>query len=347
MVKKEPFGCAGASPVSRYTLTDGTGASASLLDYGATVQAITVPDRDGAPTDVALGYDTLPEYAAGDQYFGATVGRVANRIAGARFVLNGKEYRLPVNEGTLCSHGGLSGFDRKVWNAESAGENAVSFSRLSPDGEEGFPGGLFVRVTFSLREGALRIAYEAVSSGDTIVNLTNHTYFNLAGQGCGDVCGQTLRIDAERITRIGPDIVPTGEFAPVAGGPLDFRTAKPIGRDIGARAEQMDAAGGYDHNFVLSPRCAGLALPFAEAYCPETGIRMTCFTDQPGVQLYTPKDLGGMRGKRGAVYGVRAAFCLETQHFADAVHHPDFPTVVLRAGEAFRSATEYRFRAEK
>lgn len=331
--------------VLRYTLTNASGASASLLDYGAIWQTMFVPNRKGELVDVVLGYDTIEEYQEHTMYLGATIGRVANRIKNARFSLNGKEYHLAANLGGNCLHGGNIGFDKKIWKAETE-EDSVVFSLTSPDGDESFPGELSVVVIYSLSaDNALSIRYLIHSDADTIQNMTNHAYFNLAGQGIGSVLDQTLRIDADRFTRIDETTVPTGEIASVIGTALDFTSPKPIGRDIDAKTERMDLAGGFDHNFVLNHKKGGLEL-IATAVDPKGGVAMDTYTDQPGVQLFTPTDFSHMTGKGGIRYGVRPAFCLETQHFANAMEHPHFPSIVLRAGEVFSSETVYLFRKE-
>ena len=325
-----------------YTITNQSGARASFLTYGAAWQSMLVPDLGGKLRDVVLGYDTLEEYRTHKNYFGAIVGRVANRISNARFTLNGKEYLLFANNNKACLHGGKEGFDKKNWRAVADGDSIV-FSLLSPDGDQNFPGSLSVMVTYTLSEdNALSIRYLASTDADTIVSLTNHAYFNLAGQGEGTVLGQTLMIDADRFTCIDREIVPTGVIEPVEGSPLDFTTAKPIGRDIESRLENMDAARGYDHNFVLNHKNGGLELA-CRAEDPQGGVVMETYTDQPGVQLFTAYDFEGRPGKNGKTYGFRPSFCLETQRFADAMAHPDFPSIVLHAGEIFASETVYRF----
>jgi len=335
----------GGETVKRCTITNEKGASASFLTYGATWQEMKTPRRDGTLTDVVLGYDTLEEYLRGGAYLGATVGRVANRIRGGRFTLGGREYVITPAGDPDCCHSGASGFDKRNWKLQYDDESAT-FSLFSPDGDGGFPGNLSVEVTFALRDdGALSIRYLAVSDQDTLLNLTNHAYFNLRGQGNGNVLGETLSICSGSFTRVGPDIVPTGDIVPVEGTPLDFRAEKPIGQDIESRSESMDAARGYDHNFVLDRSVDGVEF-FARAWDPEGGVQLEAYTDQPGVQLYTPYSLGGMRGKGGAVYGDHPAFCLETQHFADAVNHLNFPSIVLPAGDIFTSETIYRFTAK-
>lgn len=331
--------------VLRYTITNQRGVSASLLNYGATWQTMFVPNRKGELVDVVLGYDTVEEYQKNFMYLGCTVGRVANRIRNARFTLGGVEYKLNANMGDSCLHGGNIGFDKKIWQAQIDGDS-VLFSLTSPDGDEGFPGTLSAVVIYTLdEENALSIQYMLNSDQETIQNMTNHAYFNLAGQQA-TVLEQTLWIDADTFTRIDETTVPTGEIAPVLGTPLDFTIAKPIGRDIDARVEHIDTAGGFDHNFVLNHKKGGVE-QIATAIDPVGGVAMDVFTDQPGVQLFTPSDFSYMTGKGGVKYGPRPAFCLETQHFADAMNHPHFPSIVLRAGEVFSSETIYRFRVEK
>lgn len=331
--------------VIRYTITNKNGASASFLNYGATWQTMFVPNRKGELVDVVLGYDTVEEYQKNFMYLGCTVGRVANRIKDARFTLNGTEYKLAVNNGDACLHGGNVGFDKKIWQAQIDGD-AVFFSLTSPDGDEGFPGTLSVVVIYTLDdENALSIRYLLNSDADTIQNMTNHAYFNLAGQQ-SSVLDQTLWINASRTTRIDKDVLPTGEIVPVRGTPLDFTKAKPIGRDIKGKGEMVDVIGGYDHNFVIDRKGSEVE-KIATAIDLVGGIAMDVYTDQPGVQLFTPPDFTYMTGKNGVQYGIYPAFCLETQHFADAMNHPEFPSIVLHAGEVFSSETVYHFRVEK
>lgn len=340
-IGRMPFGEA----VIRYTITNKNGASASFLNYGATWQTMFVPNRKGELVDVVLGYDTVEEYQKNFMYLGCTVGRVANRIKDAHFTLNGTEYKLAVNNGDACLHGGNVGFDKKIWQAQIDGD-AVFFSLTSPDGDEGFPGTLSVVVIYTLDdENALSIRYLLNSDADTIQNMTNHAYFNLAGQQ-STVLDQTLWINASRTTRIDKDVLPTGEIVPVRGTPLDFTKAKPIGRDIKGKGEMVDVIGGYDHNFVIDRKGSDVE-KIATAIDPVGGIAMDVYTDQPGVQLFTPPDFTYMTGKGGVQYGIYPAYCLETQHFADAMNHPEFPSIVLHAGEVFSSETVYHFRVEK
>lgn len=342
-VTKAPFGrMPDGEEIFVYTITNASGASCSLLDYGATWRSMLVPNRSGVLTDVVLGFETLEEYRNQEWYVGATIGRVANRIGGARFTLNGEEYPLFANDSGNCSHGGNIGFDKRRWKA-AVEEQTVVFSRFSPDGEEGFPGNLSAMVAYTLTEdNALSIRYFAVSDRDTLCSLTNHAYFNLAGQGSDSVLDQTLFIDADRFTCIDPTILPTGEIKFVEGTPLDFRAEKPIGRDVASHEFLMDAALGYDHNFVLNHPQGGLEC-VARAFDPTGGIKLDVLTDQPGIQLFTPYDMCGLSGKGGAVYHGRAGFCLETQHFANAMRNPHFPSIVLKAGDLYTTETVFRF----
>ena len=323
--------------VKAFTLVNDAGASVTLLDYGATVQALLVPNQAGGFTDVVLGYDSVAEYESGTAYLGATVGRFANRLGGAGFSLNGQEYRLAKNNGDNCLHGGLRGFDSFVWQAEIVDDYALRFFRCSPDGEEGFPGNLEVSVTFRLTQlgCALRIEYDAVSDRDTLVNLTNHSYFDLSG--CGKAMEQLLTINADRYLELGEGTLPTGQASLVCCTPFDFRAPKPVGRDLDADEEQLRLGGGYDHNFCLSGQFA------AELSSGVTGIGMRVFTDMPGMQLYTANFLGDQAGKGGRMMHDRCAVALETQLWPDAMNHWGFPSPVLRAGTRLHSVTCYDF----
>jgi aldose 1-epimerase len=334
------------TPVRRFVLQNGR-LTVKAISYGAIVTEIHAPDRHGRATDVVLGFDDLDGYLARHPYFGATVGRVANRIAGGRFTLDGKDYTLAVNNGPNALHGGLKGFDKVVWDAEEvSGPDGpgVQFGYVSPDGEEGYPGNLGVRVRFALTDDdALRIDYEATTDAATPVNLTNHSYFNLAGPASGTIVGHELEIAADRYTPVDDALIPTGEIAPVRGTPLDFTTSTAIG----ARIEQLAGdPGGYDHNYVL--RSHGEAPAFAARVRePSSGRVLEVFTTEPGLQFYTGNYLNGaFVGKGGIAYNKRQAFCLEAQHFPDSVHHPDFPTTILRPGATYRQTTIYRFSAE-
>lgn len=322
-------------PVIAYRLENACGASVTLLDYGATVQALLVPNAHGGFTDVVLGYDSAAEYQENNGHFGAAIGRHGNRIGGAAFSLNGKEYRLAANNGRNHLHGGTRGFDKYLWQAV-CGEDFVRFSRLSPDGEENYPGNLSVSVTYYLTEAnALRIVYDADTDADTIVNLTNHSYFNL--DGGGSAMDTLLMINADRFTELGEGTLPTGRILPVEGTPFDFRRFKSIGRDLGKTDEQLSLGGGYDHNFVLS------GLHAACAKSARSGIQMDVYTDMPGVQLYSANGLSPRKGKGGAALAQRFAFCLETQLFPNAMNCYAFPSPILRPAQHLHSETDYAF----
>ena len=336
-ISKRAFGalCDG-TPVSCWTLTNENGLTAEILDYGVIIRSIIVPDKDGNPVDVALGYDTLEEYVSDDCYLGATIGRVANRIKGASFQINGKTYELYANNGANHLHGGKRGFNGYVWDSEQK-DNAVAFSRKSADGEEGYPGNLNICVTIGWEGNSLVIRYDAVSDQDTVVNFTNHSYFNLNGAGNGNVNQHVMEIKADQYTLNAEDCVPTGEIVPVDGSAMDFRTPKTIGRDADKDEPCVKYFDGYDSNFVISGH------PVAKTVGDQTGITMVTDTDQPGIQLYTANDMADVKGKSGKLYGIRSAFCLETQHYPDSIHHPQWPSCILRAGETFHSFTSYTF----
>ncbi len=343
-VTVQPFGFTRAGEeVKAYTIVNEIGASCTLLDYGATVQALNVPNKNGGFTDVVLGYDTVAEYEDGNFFLGATIGRFANRIGGARFELGGRTYELADNDGGNCLHGGRKGFDRHVWQATYTEDDfAVRFSRKSPDGEEGFPGNMDVAVTFRLsRTGcALGIEYEAVCDADTIVNLTNHSYFDLSG--CGEAMDQLLWINADRYLELGAGTRPSGVIGVVSGTPFDFTVPKPVGRDLNADSEQLRLGGGYDHNYCLNNRYDA-----ASVSSSATGIRMLVSTDLPGMQLYSGNFLTDARGKGGSMIRYRGAICLETQLWPDATNHWGFPSAILRKGEKLASTTSYIFSVDQ
>jgi aldose 1-epimerase len=333
-----------------FVASNPAGMRAKWVSYGASLAELHVPDREGQFADVVLGFDDEARYRTADnQHFGATTGRFANRIAGGRFTLDGREYQLACNNGPNHLHGGPQrGLGLVDWLGEAfqgplgAG---VRFQYLSPDGEEGYPGNLDITVTYTLTLlGALRIEYVAQTDKPTILNLTNHSYFNLAGQGAPSVLDHQLWIDADRYTPKDPHDIPTGEIADVAGTPLDFRQPRLIGERI-AELGDTQPKDGYDHNFVLNGPAAALRLA-AEAYHPPTGRKLRVHTDQPGVQLYGGNMLRGQTGKRGAVYPRRSALCLETQHFPDSPNKPHFPSVVLRPGETYWHTCVYEFSVE-
>lgn len=330
------------TPVEEYTLSHG-GFTCKILTYGGALRSLTVPDRAGAAVDVLLGFDTPEDYREQDKYLGALIGRYANRIGNAEFAMGGKVFSLAANDGKNHLHGGNAGFDKRVWTVESACEERLVLSLDSPDGEEGYPGNLHIQVTYLLTGDGLRIEYEAVCDQDTLCNLTNHAYFNLSGHGSGTVEEQEIQIFADYFTPTDPRSIPTGEIAPVDGTPMDLRVCVPIGRGINADFDQLVRAGGYDHNWVIRGT-AGVLRPAAVAYAPDTGIVMETLTTQPGIQFYSGNYLDGCpAGKDGARYAKRSAFCLETQCYPDAPHHPNFPSALLRAGERYHHTTCYRF----
>ncbi len=331
------------SDVKIHTLTNRKGMVAKITEFGAILTEVWVPDRAGQLTNVVLGFDNLPQYLKGHPFFGATTGRVANRIAKGKFTLDGKDYTLAVNNGPNHLHGGLKGFDKKLWKSRALPETdqsvAVEFNYTSPDGEEGYPGTLVVKVTYTLTDdNELRIDYEATTDKATIVNLTNHSYFNLGGSG--SILDHVLQINADRYTATDSGLIPTGELAPVKGTGLDFTQPRRIGDRIG---DYESLAKGYDHNFVLNHGGGKLGLA-ARVREPKSGRVMEVSTTEPGVQLYTANHLDAKTtGVGGVKYGQHQAFCLETQHFPDSINQPAFPSVVLRPGQTFKSATVHKF----
>jgi len=347
-VEKQPFGkTADGTPVDLYTLTNSKGVRVAITNYGGIVVSLFTPDRNGNPGDIVLGFERLEDYLKGHPYFGAIIGRYGNRIAKGRFTLDGVEYKLAQNNGENHLHGGLVGFDKKVWKArdfvDAEGQH-LELRYTSPDGEEGYPGNLDVTVTYSLNEqNQLRIDYVATTDKPTVVNLTNHSYFNLAGEG--DILGHVLRLNADYFTPVDAGLIPTGELRPVKGTPFDFTEPTPIGARIEQDDEQLRYGRGYDHNFVLRGGGGSLA-EAAEVYEPKTGRVLRVLTTEPGVQFYTGNFLDGtLRGKYGRVYHRRTGFCLETQHFPDSPNKPHFPSTVLRPGQTYRSTTIYEFSA--
>ncbi len=326
--------------VSLYRITNRHGAYVEVLDYGCTLHSICVPQQAGTLTDVCLGYDTVAEYEQNDGYLGAVIGRCANRIGAGRFTLHGEEYALAVNDGPNHIHGGRKGFDKVLWDTSVASDRLL-FSHCSPDGDEGYPGNLILSVIYAFDDNnVLTLSYDARCDKDTVVNLTNHCYFNLNGQGTGTATDQLLQIHADAFTRTDENGLPTGEILPVDGTPLDFRHPKAIGRDLDADDENVKNGKGYDHNFVLSgDGMRDVAVLSSEA----TGIVMTVRTTQPGMQFYSGNLLTQRGGKAGTSYGVRDGVCLETQHFPDAVHHEHFPSTLLKAGEEYHQSTQYAF----
>ncbi len=333
--------------MNTYTLTNNNGLSAKITNYGGIVMSLLVPDRSGQLADVVLGFDAPEEYLNPHPYFGALIGRYGNRIANGKFSLNGVEYTLAQNNGPNSLHGGLTGFDKVLWQAtplDTPSGPALELTYLSRDGEEGYPGNLSVKVVYTLtHQNELRLDYWASTDQDTVVNLTHHSYFNLAGAGQGDILGHELMLQADQFTPVDATLIPTGELRPVAGTPFDFTRPTPIGQRINQADEQLKFGLGYDHNWVLNHSDGSLALA-ARASESGSGRVMEVWTTEPGIQFYSGNFLdGSIVGKGGKAYQQRAGFCLETQHFPDSPNQPNFPSTVLRAGQTYTSTTVYKF----
>jgi len=332
-------------PDAQFKLKNAHGMEVRLASYGARITSIKVPDRNGAMEDVVLGFDTVEPYRSSVKkpYLGATLGRYAGRIADGRFTLDGIEHVLAQNSAPNHNHGGVTGFDKVVWEAKQL-RNGVQFDYTSPDKEEGYPGTLKARVTYTLTDAnELIIDYRAATDRATPVNLSNHTYFNLAGEGSATVLDHELMIDAEEMLSIGKTSIPTGKIASVAGTPFDFRHPKPVGRDINQPNEQLANGSGYDHTFILNPK-KEVKKPAAVLYEKTSGRKLQVFTDQPGLQLYTANFLdGSLKGKSGKPYLKRSSLCLETQHFPDSPNQPRFPNTILRPGKTYQTQTIYQF----
>ncbi|MBX2821618.1 MAG: galactose mutarotase [Rhodothermaceae bacterium] len=347
MVTAVPFG---SMPDGReatlFTLTNSSGMEVRITNYGGTITSIRVPDRDGTMGEVTLGYDSLEKYVAGSPFFGCITGRFANRIAKGQFTLNGESYSLATNNGPNHLHGGLEGFDKKLWDAEhfsEEGKSGVVMTYTSPDGEEGYPGALAVNVTYTLGDdNGLQIDYEATTDKPTVLNLTNHAYFNLKDGGASSALDHELRIMADQYIPTDETNIPLGPLASVEGTPFDFRAATVIGDRIEEDNEQLTNGFGYDHTYVFNKEGNALQLG-AEVYEPTTGRVMEVLTTEPGVQLYTGNHLNGTLEGRGVTFERRSAFCLETQHFPDSPNQPDYPSTTLNPGETFSSTTVYRF----
>ena len=317
--------------------------SCEVISYGAILRVLEVPDRDGKPTDIVLGYDTLAQYLADDVYFGATVGRVANRIAKGSFTLHGQAYSLPTNNGNNHHHGGPDGFSHRVWHIDNASADSVTLSLTSPDGDQGYPGTIKVTAEYTLRDNALIIRHTAVSDKDTLCSLTNHSYFNLAGHNSGNAMEQNILLFADEYTPSDPEGIPLGAIAPVEGTPMDLRERIPIRTHLDDPYPDLVQAKGYDQNYVIRG-CMGALRPAATATSDRSGITMHLETTMPGVHFYTANYVSaGCPGKNGAVYGPRHAFCLETQYYPDSIHHPNFPSPVLKAGEMYDHTTAFTF----
>jgi aldose 1-epimerase len=346
---RAPYGTAqGGQAVEIFTMTNDHGLRVRFLSLGGVITEIDVPDRAGRPDDIVLGLNNLREYETIPGHFGAITGRYANRIGGAQFTLNGQTYKLIANNGPNTLHGGPNALDRQVWTVTPLAVPdgvAATLGYVSPDGDQNFPGTLTTHVTYTLtNDDVLQIAYVASTDKDTVINFTNHSYFNLAGNGSGSVSDQTLLVNADRYTPAGPDQIPTGEIAPVEGTPFDFRQMMPIGARLHSAFQQMVYGHGYDHNFVLN-KGPGDGVTFAaRAYDPRTGRVIDCFTTEPGVQVYTSNGMNGsVVGSSGTTYRQTEGFTLETQHFPDSPNKPNFPTTELKPGPDFRSTTIFRF----
>jgi aldose 1-epimerase len=352
-ITKKSFGkTPDGQPVDLYVLTNKSGAEASITNYGGAVVSIKVPDRNGKLADVVLGYDTADGYVNDKSHFGGIIGRFGNRIAHAQFVLDGKTYTLAKNNGENTLHGGVKGFDKALWTAKilpAKDGQSLELSYLSKDGDEGFPGNLKVTVIYMWTDAnALQIEYSATTDKKTVVNLTNHSYFNLAGQGSGDILGHQLVIEADKFTPVDAGLIPTGELRDVAGTPFDFRKPVAIGARIDQDEEQLKLGGGYDHNYVIRRSASAGESLAACVVEPTTGRVLEVWTTEPGVQFYTGNFLDGKAiGKGGLTYPRRNAFCLETQHYPDSPNQPKFPSVVLNPGERYHTITTYKFSVEK
>jgi aldose 1-epimerase len=338
-VTKKPFGkMPDGKAVDMYVLKDGD-IEAQITTYGATVVALSTPDRNHHASDIVLGFDTLDGYLGKNPHFGAIVGRYANRIAKGKFTLDGKTYSLPQNDGQNTLHGGPIGFDKVVWTGKALA-NGVEFTYVSKDGDQGFPGTLTATVRYTLKNNVLRIEYSATTDKDTVVNLSNHAYYNLSG--APDILGHELKLNASRFTPVDETLIPTGELASVQGTPFDFRQATAVGKRIDASDEQLRRGRGYDHNWVLDN--GGKLAEAAEVFDATSGRVLQVWTDQPGVQFYSGNFLDGtIKGKQGKVYGHRSGLCLETQHFPDSPNHPKFPSTELKPGQRYHTITEWHF----
>jgi aldose 1-epimerase len=332
------------TPVEMYTL-NGHNIEVKIITYGGSIVSLRTPDRGGKTDDIVLGFDSLDGYVARSTFFGALVGRYANRIAKGQFTLDGATYTLPVNDGHNTLHGG-KGFDKVVWQAKPV-ENGVELTHVSPNGDQGFPGNLTVTVTYTLVKRDLVIDYQAITDKDTVLNLTNHSYFNLAGHGNADILKHVVQINAASYTPADATLIPTGEIAPVEGTPFDFKTPHVIGERIDQDNEQLRRAKGYDQNWVLNNK-DGKLREAALVYEPGTGRTLEVLTTEPGLQFYTGNHMEGtITGKQGRLYGFRSAFCLETEHFPDSPNHPNFPSTKLKVGQRYHSVTIFRFGTRK
>ena len=350
-IEKRAFGAADDGRLAEvYLLSNKTGMEVAIANYGGIVLSVRVPDRTGELADVVLGYDDLCGYLVDKAYFGAIIGRNANRIAHAKFTLSGVDYLLAKNDGENSLHGGTKGFNKQMWDARDVStknEAALELAYHSKDMEEGYPGNLNVKVVYALSaKNELRIDYSATTDKDTVINLTNHSYFNLAGHGNGDILGHELTIHAQQYTPVDATLIPVSQLPSVHGTPFDFSRAEVIGSRIDQDDQQLKFGRGYDHNWVLNPKGENPLSLAAEVYEPASGRALEVWTTEPGLQFYSGNFLDGtIRGKEGKVYPHRSGFCLETQHFPDSPNHPAFPSTLIRPGQRFHSTTMYKFLA--
>lgn len=345
-VQQSRLGIREGRPVNLYKLTNAHGLEVDAMNYGGIIMSIRVPDKNGKFADIVLGHENMEGYIPNPTYFGAIVGRYANRIANGEFTFDGKTYHLPKNDGPNTLHGGTTRtFDKVVWDAQPLkGKTGVTFTYLSKDGDDGFPGNLTVKVTYTLNnDNELIVDYEATTDKATPINVSQHSYFNLKGEGNGDILDHEIMINADKFTPVDQNLIPTGELWPVKGTPFDFTTPTKIGAHIEDHYEQLTLGHGYDHNFVINRSGSGMVLA-ARVTEPTTGRVLEVSTTQPGVQFYTGNFLDGtITGKHGHVYKRRYGFCLETQHFPDSPNHPNFPNTILRPGETFHETTAFKF----
>jgi len=349
-IQKHAFGLADGQAIDLYVLRNASGMEVSITNYGGAVVSLKVPDRTGKLADVVLGYDDVQGYVTDKAYFGAIIGRYANRIAHGRFTLAGASYSLPKNDGDNELHGGTKGFNKRVWTARDISSSeapALELTYYSKDAEEGYPGNLTAKVIYSLTaKNELKIEYQATTDKETVVNLTNHSYFNLAGQGNGDILGHRLTIHAQEFSPVDSTLIPAGDMRGVHGTPFDFSHPEAIGARINQDDQQLKFGRGYDHNWILNPKGEHPLSLAAEVYEPHSGRAMEVWTTEPGIQFYSGNFLDGtVHGKEDKVYGHRSAFCLETQHFPDSPNHPAFPSTILKPGRRFHSTTVYKFLA--
>ena len=346
-VPKKDYGkTADGAAVDLYTLTNSNGMKAEVITYGGALMSLTAPDKSGKYGDVILGMDNIKGYETPVPYFGALIGRYGNRIGKAQFALEGKTYKLPANDGPNTLHGGNKGFDKRVWSAKPGAGAVLELTYVSKDGEEGFPGTLSAKVVYTLTDkNELKIDYTATTDKTTVVNLTNHSYFNLAGPGEGTILAHEVMINADRFTPVDDTLIPTGELKPVKGTPFDFTKSTAIGARIEQNDEQLKFGKGYDHNWVLNKGAGGLTKA-AEVHEPKSGRVMEVWTTEPGLQFYTGNFLDGTLKGKGKTFALRGAFCMETQHYPDSPNKPSFPSTALKAGDTYRTSTIYRFSAK-